>query len=421
MGIFFLARPARPAECRRVSRGPTPERLKLALLFFLTAHALGLWSINFSTVLEAYGYAHLVADAWATTALAALVSPLIAGALADQRYSTERVLRWLALGAAFWLTLLFYAIDQHWHWGWVLALAQMHSLWSVPMFGLATSLVTSRLHNRSQEFGPVRAAATVGWMLAGVLVSYVLHADDSVVAGYSAAVAWLAVIALTYTLKPIPPPGHKEHRTWKDLLGLEAWSLLKNPDHRVVFLGAALFNAPLAAFYSVTPSHLKALGVSHTTAFMSIGQIMEIVGLFSLAWLVGRYRLKWLFIAGIAVGALRYVVFAMNTPWAMAFGIFLHGICFTFFFMTAQVYLDQRIPPEMRSRAQALLSLMMSGIGSFLGYEGCGLWRQMCGGAAQTDWRTYWLGLAGVILVIMLWFAWRYQGKHRDEDMLSDG
>jgi len=116
MGIFFLAPRVRPAECRWVSRGPTPERLKLALLFFLTAHALGLWSINFSTVLEAYGYAHLVADAWATTALAALVSPLIAGALADQRYSTELVLRWLALGAAFWLTLLFYAIDQHWHW-----------------------------------------------------------------------------------------------------------------------------------------------------------------------------------------------------------------------------------------------------------------------------------------------------------------
>ncbi len=413
---FSLAPDASRAQGLKVPVQPVnTERFKLAALFFMTAHALGLWSVTFSKVLKAYGYENIIPYAGNTSvtgSLAAIVSPLIVGALADQRYSSERVMRWLCLGSGCFMALMFYAIQQHWHWMVVIALAQMLALWAMPSFGLSTSLVIARLSNPRQQFGPIRTAATMGWIVAGVMVSLVLHADSSVTVGYASAITWLLAAAVTYTLDPAPPPGMKADRTWSDKLGLEAWTLLKNPNHRVVFIGAALFNMPLAAFYQFTPLHLKALGTEQAGLNMSIGQIMEVVGLLSLAALLTRFRLKWLFLCGIGFGALRYVFFAMDTLPTMRVGIFLHGILFTLFFMTAQIYLEHRIPAGMRSRAQALLSLMMSGFGNLAGSLLCGWWWHACTRDGVTDWRHYWAGLAGVIVLIFMWFAFSYKGRH---------
>ncbi|MDB6072502.1 MAG: transporter [Verrucomicrobiaceae bacterium] len=414
---FSLAPLATPAQGLTVPVQPShTERFKLAALFFMTAHALGLWSVTFSKVLKEYGYENIIPYAGNTSvtgSLAAIVSPLIVGALADQRYSIERVMRWLCMGSGFFMALMFYAIQQHWHWTVVIGLAQILALWAMPSFGLSTSLVIARLSNPRQQFGPLRTAATMGWIVAGVMVSLVLHADSSVKVGYASAIAWLFAMAVTFTLDPAPPPAIKAVRTWSDKLGLEAWTLLKNPTHRVVFVGAALFNMPLAAFYQFTPLHLKALGTEQAGLNMSIGQIMEVVGLLSLAALLTRFRLKWLFLCGIGFGALRYVFFAMDSLPTMRLGIFLHGILFTLFFMTAQIYLEHRIPAGMRARAQALLSLMMSGIGNLVGSLGCGWWWHACTTGGYTDWHKYWTGLAGVIGLIFLWFAISYKGRHR--------
>jgi nucleoside transporter len=382
-------------------------------MFFIVGMALGLWNINLSSVLAAHGYAASVIDnVWCTSAIAAIISPLIVGALADQRFSSERVLRWLGLGAAIFVCLLFYGIEQRWHGGVIILLAQIHALWCAPSFGLATSLVISRLVDAKSQFGPVRVWATLGWMLAGPVVSYVLHSDEAVTAGFVAAGVWLIAIGFTFTLKPIPPPERKQHRTWSDILGLEAWSLLRHRDHRVVFVGAALFNIPLAAFYPHTALHLHELGVEHTTALMSLAQIMEAIGLLALSWLLTRVRLKWLFLGGIAAGIVRYGLYAHGTVATLCFGIALHGVCFTLFYMTAQIYLEHRIPAAMRSRAQALLSLMMSGIGNLIGYQGCGWWRHACMNGNHMDWHTYWTGLAALIAAIFVWFAFSYKGRH---------
>lgn len=392
---------------------PRGERVQLAVLFFIVAHALGLWNFNFSAVLEAHGYHDIVRYAWAANGVAAFISPLIVGAVADLHYSSERVLRWIATGAAVFLALLFYAIEVRAHWGVVLGLAQVHALWSVPSFGLATSLVMGRLSRPKDEFGPVRVWATIGWMVGGIAIS-LLRVEDSTMSGFLASGMWLIAVGFTFRFKPQPPASDGTRRSFKDLFGLEAWTLLRHPDHRVVFIGAALFNIPLAIFYMHTPLHLKDLGVEARSAVMSIGQVLEVVGLFALAWILNFCRLKTLFLAGIGFGLARYILFALNSVPTLTAGIFLHGACFIAFFMTAQIYLEQRIPPEMRARAQALLSLMVSGFGNLIGYLGCGWWRAQCTSAAEvTDWPRYWWGLVGVIALIFVWFAISYKGRTR--------
>jgi nucleoside transporter len=374
-----------------------------------------MWGVNFSNVLKAHGFRDIVPYAFACSSIAALISPLAVGAIADQRMPAEKVLRLLGIGCIVFITLLFYAIQQRWSAGWVLLLAQIHALWSVPTFGLSTSLMLSRLKRAKEEFGPVRIWATIGWMAAGGIVSFVLNADDSVVSGYAAAVMWGGTVALTYTLPKydrlaLPKPK----RSVREMLGLDALPLMAHPDHRVVFITAALLNMALSAFYPFTVLHLESLGLKNVTVIMSIGQITEILTMYSLSAILNRVRLKWIFLAGIGFGVLRYGLFSLDTVPALITGIFVHGLCFTLFFVTAQIYLEQRIPPEMRARAQAMLTLMMSGIGNLFGTLGSGWWWRACRVGEQTDWATFWKGMTVQIALVFLFFAVAYKGRKRE-------
>jgi len=178
-----------------------------------------------------------------------------------------------------------------------------------------------------------------------------------------------------------------------------------------VFLTAALFSIPLAAFYPFTPPHLQELGFRHTSAWMSLGQITEIIGMLCLAGLFSRWRLKWIFAAGLAFGVLRFALSGVGGPaWLLA-GVTLHGLSYTLFFITAQIYLNERVEAAWRARAQALISLMSSGVGNLLGYLGTGFWFQACARPGGARWTLFWGGLAGTVGIILIFFLGAYHGQ----------
>ena len=237
-----------------------------------------------------------------------------------------------------------------------------------------------------------------------------LNADASPLAGYSGAAVWLGLAAFTFLLPSVPPPPASGRLTWLERMGWDALSLLKHHDHRVVFITTALYNIPLAAFYPYTPPHLQALGFQHTSAWMSLGQVTEMVAMFALAGMFARWRLKWIFGFGLAFGVLRYVCCAMDQPaWLLA-GVTLHGLSFAPFFITAQIYLNERIEPAWRARAQALMSLMSSGLGNLAGYLGSGLWFQACAQPGGTRWPLFWSGLAMAVTLVLIYFLSAYHG-----------
>ncbi len=292
----------------------------------------------------------------------------------------------------------------------MLALIQLHALCSSPTWSIASTIVFSRLRDSKREFGPIRAMATLGWMGGCWLVS-ALNADASPRAGYNGAVTWLVVAGFTFLLPGVESPKSIGHVALRERLGLDALALLKNHDHRVVFITAALFNIPLAAFYPYTPPHLKELGLTHTSAWMTLGQVTEVLAMLLLARLLTNWRLKWIFAAGLGCGVLRYALCALNSKAWILLGITLHGCSFTLVFITAQIYLDERIDPAWRARAQALMALLTSGVGNLIGYLGNGAWFAVNARPAGENWPVFWSGLAVAVSAVLAYFLVAYHGR----------
>ena len=385
------------------------EYAELVTLFFLQGAALGMWFVPLSAVLDSNGLNSIKPFAFASTAVAAFISPLIFGAMADRRASPVKVLRGLAFATACAMVLASTAIQCHWNRWIVLALIQLHALCSSPTWSITSTIVLARLSDAQKEFGPIRAMATLGWM-SGCWVISALNADASALAGYSGAAMWLMVTGFTYFLPVLETPRSMKTLKLRQRLGLDALTLLKNPDHRVVFIMLALFSIPLAGFYPYTPPHLRDLGFKHTSAWMSLGQVTEILAMFALGALLLKWRLKWIFVAGLGFGVVRFLLSALNTRAGLLSGVLLHGASFTLVFITAQIYIDQRVAPDWRARAQALMSLMNSGVGNLIGYLGVGWWFGRCADGAGTQWTRFWLGLVCCVTAVTIYFLAAYRG-----------
>ncbi len=385
--------------------------LILAGIFFLLWFGWAMWTVTFSNVLRTHGMEKFIEYAFALNAVAAIVSPLISGAIADHSVAHARLIRWLSWIAGLLISLCFLSIDLGWGPLSMLVLMFLFSVCSIPISILLTTVGLNALANPGKEFGPLRLWGTVGWAIAGWFISWVLHADASPIAGYVGGGVFVLLGFAAYLLPtdtPVPKPGHV--RTWKEMLGLDALNLLRNRDHRAVFLASIFLSIPLAAVYPFTPLQLAELGSSSPAALMSLGQVSEILCLFVLAGFMARVRLKWIFLGGIVFGLLRFALFALNSKPMLIAGISMHGFCFVMFYVTGQIYLAERIEKPMQARAQALLALCCSGLGNLAGYLLTGLWRKACMQGESTLWSGYWLGLSLVTVAVGVFFFFSYHG-----------
>ena len=384
----------------------------LWVVFFLQGMTPGFWLPALTNILEAKGLSGWVSLVFTVPPLCALISPLVGGALADQRISANRLFVWTSLVSAVVLWLAFATLDAGWNPWWFIALLGAYSLFSGPSWGLLTTIALTHLTHGERQFPLVRLGATVGWMLAGVLTSYVLHADTSPVAGYASAGTRFLGGVLGFMLPNTPPLGLAT--SWQSRLGFDAFRLLKQRDHCVFFVVTALFSIPLTAFYMYAPELLRFLGDAHSTATMTIAQISEVVAMLLVGWVMTHMKVKVVLSWALGLSALRFLMSGYAgasglIDWHIA-GIALHGMCYTFYFITAQVFLDRRVEPGLKGQAQGLLSLVSSGLGPLVGALVCGWLRVHCVGADGRGWMLFWGILAGMIACCLVIFALFYRG-----------
>ncbi len=391
---------------------PAAGKGPLAVLFFLHAAAMAAYTVPLANVLKTHGIsAQATTLAFCTGGIAAFISPMIAGSLADRRVAPERLLAALCTASACFLTLTYYAIQHFWGTAWVLGSMMAYALVAAPGFGLLTSIILGRLKDAQREFGPLRALATFGWMISSFSISWLLHADKSPTSGYGAAAIYLVEALFCLTLRPTYPAASREPRRWRDFFGWEALQLLRHPDHRIIFLTSAIFSAILSTFYRYSSAHLADLGDPSPSATMGWAQLFEGIAMFALAGLLTRFRLKWILLAGLLGGGFRLALMTTDSQSWLMLSIALHGPVFVLFYPTVQIYLEQRVDHRLRAQSQALLSLLNSGVGNLSGYLLIGLWHTACTTPQGVDWPRFWTLLALGTALLAAFFLTTYRGR----------
>lgn len=395
---------------------------RLWVVYFFQGMAPGFWLPALTNILSAQGLSDWVALAFMSGPLGAMISPLIGGALADQRVPANRLYAASTLLAAGVLALAFGCLERSCPPWWFIGTLLMYSILTGPSWGLLATIALSHLAHGERQFPLVRLGSTLGWIMAGFLTSYWLRADSSPAAGYAAALsgvlAGLSALALPHT----PPLGRAG--SWRAMLGLGAFGLLRERDHLVFFVVTFLFAIPLAGFYMLAPQQLTMLGGTHPTATMAIAQWSEMLAMLVVAGVMTRFRLKTLLLWALGLSVLRYGMSAYAGAtavlgWHIA-GIALHGVCYTFYFITAQVFLDRRVAPDLKSQAQGLLTLAASGLGPLLGVVVCGWLRDRFIQAGGGGWLELWSLLGAMIAGCFVLLAVFYRGTRRDPSSAED-
>lgn len=388
----------------------------LWIAFFFVGFSPGAWVPALTNMLTAHGMAEWVPMAFLMPPLCALISPLIGGALADQQIAAERLTAWSSLISGMLLFAAFLTIDAGWHPAWFIGLLGAQALVGGPLWGLLATISLATLRDGEKRFPLVRLGGTLGWMAGGIVTSYVLLADQGTTAGYAGAIAKILGGCLAFRLPHTPPTGVA--RSWTSRLGFDAFRLLRERDHLVFFSVTALFSVPLTAFYMYAPEFLSDLGNETPAGTMTIAQFLEIGAMLAVGGLMVRWRVKTLLSFALTLSALRYAfsTWAGETGQILwhVLGVSLHGVTYTLYFITAQVFLDRRVGTGLKAQAQGLLALVSGGIGPLIGALLCGWLRERFVLDGE-GWAMFWGVLTGIILLCLAGFVIFYQGMPRTE------
>jgi nucleoside transporter len=387
-------------------------RVKLSLMMFLEFFVWGAWFVTMGTYLTKTLHATDVQSggAYLTQAFGAILAPFIVGLIADRYFSAQKILGFLHLVGAvslfyattvgnfdrFYPNILFYMIIY------------------MPTLALANSVAFKQLDNPNKQFPLIRIFGTAGWMVAGIIIGWLeWEKSGSLVLTFRmAAIASLALGLLSFTLPNTPPPKKGQKVSFGEIVGLDAIGLLKERAYLVFFLASLAICIPLAFYYSFTNQFLNEVGMKRAAGMQSFGQFSELFFMATMPLFFVRLGVKKMLALGMLAWALRYLFFAYgdvgNNYWMLIGGIILHGICFDYFFVTGQIYTENRAGVRFKSSAQGFITLATYGVGMLIGYyiSGpiVGHWKTS---ATSHNWQSIWLipgGIAAVVLILFLLF-----------------
>ena len=400
-----------------------PIKIRLALMMFLEYFIWGGWYVTVGTWLGQglHFSGQQIGVVAGTTAIGAIVSPFFIGLIADKLFATQKVLAVLhGLGAA----LLLIASLQR-TFGPIYILVLLYAVAYMPTLALTNSLAFRQMKDPKTEFGPIRVLGTGGWIVAGILIgSLKLEATPMPMRLAAAASLLLAIYCLT--LPATPPLGASTKFGMKDVFPAEVANLFRERSFAIFALASFLICIPLQFYYAFTNLFLNEIGVKHAASKMTGGQMSELFCMLLIPWFFRRLGVKYMLVAGMSAWALRYVLFAFGNPdagmWMLWLGILLHGICYDFFFVTGQIYIDRKSSPAFRAAAQGTITLITYGAGMLLGSWLSGrvvdlYSRTGADGVAFHLWRPIWLISAGRSAAVLLLFLVTFSSKDADASM----
>lgn len=378
-------------------------RIELSVMMFLQFFIWGAWAVSMGAYLNRIGFAGTdIGLAYSTANWAAVVSPFFIGMVADRFFSAEKVMGVLhVMGAG----LMYYA-SMLTEPKLFCAVLFAYTLCYMPTLALVNAIAFHQMENPSRQFPSVRVLGTLGWIAVGILVS-ALKIDTTAMPLKLAAGASLAMGFYSFLLPNTPPKSKGKAVTVREIIGLDALKLMKDRSFAVFVVCSLLICIPLAFYYNFTSAYFDESGMKNVTGTMSFGQMSEVFFMIVMPLFLVRLGVKKMLAIGMLAWAVRYALFAFGNNntlvWMFYTGILLHGVCYDFFFVTGQLYVDRKAPEAIRASAQGFIALVTYGLGMAIGSYISGMIVESFKSEAGHQWQTIWLipaGMAAVFLVL---------------------
>jgi len=392
-------------------------KAKLSFMMFLEFFIWGGWFVTLGTFLSNNLSASggEIGQAFSTQSWGAIIAPFIIGLIADRYFNAEKLLGVLHLIGAVLMYQLSNVESFNMFYPYVLG----YMIAYMPTLALVNSVSFNQMDNPTKDFPHIRVWGTVGWIAAGWIISLgfqwdsLQNIEDGALKNTFLMVAIAsAVLGIFSFLLPATPPSNKGDKltSISEMLGLDALGLLKDRNFIIFFISSILICIPLAFYYQNLSPFLAELQVEKSTAWASAGQISEVIFMLLLPLFFKKFGFKKTILVGMLAWVIRYVLFAYGDSSGLFImlisGILLHGICYDFFFVSGQIYTDNKAGEKYKSSAQGLITLATYGVGMLVGFKVAGMITDkfLIEGGGH-NWESIWIYPAGFAIVVLIIFA----------------
>lgn len=392
-------------------------RLQLCIMMFLNFFVWGSWYVTMATYLKSIpGVSDVqVGIAYGTQSLGAIIAPFFIGLIADRFFAAQKILGILHLAGA----VLMYYISTVDNFSAFYPALLIYMILYMPTLALVNAISFKQMNSPEKEFSFIRVWGTIGWIVAGLIIAWLAwEQKQSLALTFKlGAIVSLVLGIFSFMLPDTPPAKAGSKATFREIVGLDALGLLKDRNFLVFFLASLLICIPLAFYYQNTNVFLNELNVNGAAGIMTLGQVSETLFLFLMPFFFIRLGVKKMLLIAMAAWGIRYLLFAFGDTgsgmWMLYGGIILHGICYDFFFVTGQIYTNEKAGDRFRASAQGMITLATYGFGMLIGFWIAGLISERYSIPGGHVWKNVWLIPAGIAGLVLLLFAVFFKDKKR--------
>jgi len=327
---------------------------------------------------------------YATLPLGTMISPLLAGQLADKYVDTGWILAAAhLLGAGF-----MFAASRIQKFTPLFVVMLLYSMLYGATIPLVNSLMFTHLAGTQIQAPTIFIWAPIAWALVGYLLSgwrmtRKTEGDGSDCLIFAAALS--LIMAAVCLFQPATPPQGAGGTPM-----LDALSMLGEANFLIFILVSLVVSGMMQFYFLGTAQFMQDRGIASKAvpASMAVAQAVQAVGtLLLLGWfykdLVGP---KWTLVVGGGCWLVMYVVYVASKNRALLIAIqSLHGLAYMFFIIAGQMFTNDVADPAIVASAQALIILVTTGIGLFLGTHLAGFVMDHCSADGKFQWQKIYL------------------------------
>jgi nucleoside transporter len=382
-------------------------KFQLMSMMFLMFFGWGAWYGQMSKYLldNLHATGDQVGNAYTTFAIASIFAPFFVGLISDRFFAAQKVMGFLNILGGVILYFLSLERNPETFFWYILA----YTLCFAPNLALSNSIAMNQMSNPEKEFPSIRVTGTIAWIVVTNIIGFYALGDKVAIFEIAMYTSFLLGI-YSFTLPDTPPKGDK-NASVAQILGLDALKLFKDRSFLIFFISSILICIPLSFYYAMANPSLTDSHMSNVENKMSLGQASEVIFMLLIPVAFVRLGVKKMLVVGLVAWIVRFLCFGygdgISSEWILYIGIILHGVCYDFFFVTGQIYTDQKAGEKIKNSAQGLITFATYGIGMGIGSKLSGIVLDYYTVNDVKDWQSVWMvpaAIAGVVLLLFVFF-----------------